>query len=59
MDVDSTNPSASHREEVSMKLFIITLSSQTLQSPWIPELETLFDDIGKTIAPGNAYGVIR
>lgn len=27
------------------------------QSPWLPELSALFDDI-KKIAPGNAYEVI-
>jgi THO complex subunit 2 len=27
------------------------------QSPWLPELAALFDDI-KKISPGNAYDVI-
>lgn len=32
-------------------------SLSSLQSPWVPELEALFEDV-KVIAPGNAYDVI-
>ncbi|GLB33487.1 putative THO complex subunit 2 N-terminus [Lyophyllum shimeji] len=44
------------QEDVAMEVEQ-SVSIPPAESPWVPELEALFDDI-KKIAPGNAYEVI-
>lgn len=46
------------QEDVSMEVEANAVASPpTPESPWLPELSALFDDVRK-IAPGNAYDVI-
>lgn len=64
MDVDTTTTATTitaspQKEEVWIVFPMNTTLFPNLffQSPWVPELAALFDDI-KAIAPGNAYDVI-
>lgn len=57
MDVDGLTAAPSPKDEVSKQLSFVFLNLSSLQSPWVPELEALFEDV-KVIAPGNAYDVI-
>ncbi|KAF9468910.1 transcription factor/nuclear export subunit protein 2-domain-containing protein [Collybia nuda] len=59
LDVVESKPVVEEKQEdIVMEVEpILTASLQAPESPWLPELSALFDDI-KRIAPGNAYEVI-
>jgi THO complex subunit 2 len=58
MEVDATSPPIVQSTEVSVFQHEVSSAKiRDFQSPWLPELEALFDHI-KKIAPGNTYDVI-
>ncbi|KAG6833844.1 hypothetical protein H0H87_011778 [Tephrocybe sp. NHM501043] len=57
VDVKLSAEEQSAQDDVSMDSEPSS-SAPSVESPWIPELAALFDDV-KNIAPGNSYDVMR
>lgn len=56
VELEITTPAAEVRPPYGIDMFV-TVTIATLQSPWIPELEALFEDVRK-IAKSSAIDVI-